>query len=73
LAAGVPGWLPAKASVWELGLISITGALFSILLLPQVLPAASVSITIGAFVGVLGMVAISLRRYVGLPIARALG
>jgi uncharacterized membrane protein YbhN (UPF0104 family) len=73
LAAGVPGWPLAKASVWELGLISITGALFSILVLPQVLPAASASIAIVVFIGVLGMVAIVLKRYIGLPIARALG
>jgi hypothetical protein len=69
LAVGVPCWPLAKAFVWELGLISITGALFSILLLPQFLPAASVSISIVVFIGDLGMVAISLRRYVGLPIA----
>jgi uncharacterized membrane protein YbhN (UPF0104 family) len=73
LAAGIPGWPLAKASLWELGLISITGALFFILVLPQFLLTASVSITVVIFVVVLGIIAVLLKRYTGLLIARALG
>ncbi len=73
LAVGFPGWPLAKASVWELGLISITGSFFVILVLPQFLPAASGSIAPVFFVGVLAIMAVVLKQYVGLPIARALG
>lgn len=38
IAAGVKGWVLVKTSVWEIGLISFTGALFFILLLPYFFP-----------------------------------
>lgn len=34
MSAGVGGWQLAKSSVWELGLLSVTGAIFGLLALP---------------------------------------
>ena len=56
LAAGLPGWPLAKSSVWEIGLISLTGGLFGLLVLPLLFPSVSVSVSLlllsAAFLGV---------------------
>ncbi len=72
-AEDLPGWTLAKASFWELGLISIVGAFFSILVLPQFLPIVTVLIAAIAFVSILLFVVLGLNRYMGLAIARAFG
>lgn len=38
MAAGVQGWSLAKSTVWELGLLTLTGAVFGILALPLLVP-----------------------------------
>jgi len=72
-AVGISGWTLAKASVWDLGLMSITGAFFSILILPQFLPIVSLSIAAISFVGILLILVLGLNRYMGLAITRAFG
>ena len=73
LAAGISGWPLAKASIWELGLISITGALFFILILPQLLPLLTVTIAAIIFSSLLIVIFFLLKQYVGLVIAQAFG
>ncbi len=70
MAAGLPAGPLAKSSVWELSLISVTGGLFSLLLLPLLVPVAVLP-GIGAFMLVVGIVAAGLWRYIGRLVARA--
>ena len=72
-AAGLPAWPLAKSAVWELGLISVTGALFGVLVLPHFVPWVSNPMAIIAFVCVLAAVMTGLRRFVGPQAARAVG
>ena len=72
-AAGIPGWPLAKGSVWELVLISIAGAFFAILVLPQFLPIVTIPMAAVGFVGILLIIAVGLKRYVSLSIARTFG
>jgi len=73
LADDIPGWPLAKASVWELGLISIAGALFFVLVLPQFLPIVTVAMAILGFVAVLLILVLVLKRYMSLAVSRAFG
>lgn len=38
LAAGLPGWPLAKSIIWEIGLLSLAGGLFGLLVLPLLYP-----------------------------------
>lgn len=71
MSAGVAGWPLAKSAVWELGLISVVGGLFGILAMPLLLPHMPVLVAVGVFVAALGILAQSLKRYVGPLVARA--
>ena len=72
MAAGTPGWVLAKSSIWELVLISIAGAMFSLLALPLLIPGLSVAISTGVF-AVVVVIAVSLFwRFVGSPVAHVL-
>lgn len=74
LAAGLPGWALAKTVPWELGVISATGALFGIILLPLAWPALPTSLALAAFAVALCCVAApAVWRWIGRPVARALG
>lgn len=73
LAAGLPGWALAKSALWELGLISVVGALFGVLALPLLFPVLPVVVTSVAFACALGLAAAGARRWLGPPVARALG
>lgn len=73
LAAGVQNWPLAKASIWELGLISIVGSFFAILVLPQFIPAVSIPVASAGFVCTLLFVMAGLNRYVSFNITRAFG
>ncbi|MCU7800947.1 MAG: hypothetical protein KZQ70_12590 [gamma proteobacterium symbiont of Lucinoma myriamae] len=73
LSAGISGWPLAKASLWEIGLISITGALFFILVLPQILPLLTVTLAALIFFSLLIVIFFLLKKYVGLVIAQAFG
>lgn len=73
LAAGLPGLALLKSTVWELGVISVTGALFGLLALPLVFPEISVTVTTVAFIGLLFIAAIATRYLIGPSTAKALG
>ena len=71
MAAGVPGWSLAKSSVWELGLLAFTGAVFGVLALPLVfskvtVPNAAIMFTISAIT-----TTFLLGHYLGRQIARS--
>jgi uncharacterized membrane protein YbhN (UPF0104 family) len=70
MAAGVPAWPLAKSSVWELSLISVTGGLFGLLVLPLLVPVAVLP-GIGAFTIVVCIVAAGMWRYIGPLVAQA--
>ena len=73
MAAGLAGWPLAKSAVWELGLISATGGLFGFLALPFLLPGLPTTASAGLFAASIGIAAILLLRFFGLPVARAFG
>jgi uncharacterized membrane protein YbhN (UPF0104 family) len=73
LAAGVKNWPLAKASIWELGLISIVGSFFAILPLPLFFQAFTIPVASVSFVCTLLVVMAVLNRYVSLNITRAFG
>ena len=73
LAAGVSGWPLANASVWELGLISIAAAFFSILALPQFISIVPISVAFISFVTLLLIMAVGLKLYVNQTIAQTFG
>lgn len=64
MAAGICGWVLAKSSALELGLISFTGALFGLLVLPLFFDLLSTPVCLGAFVVVNGISISFLYRYI---------
>jgi glycosyltransferase 2 family protein len=60
MSAGISGGMLAKSSVWELGLLAVTGALYGLLTLPLLFPAIPV------FVSLAGFFSVSLIAYIGL-------
>lgn len=73
MAAGLAGWPLAKSAVWELGLISATGGLFGFLALPFLVSGLLVTVSAWLFAASIGIVAILLLRFIGLPVALAFG
>jgi len=49
MADGIQSWPLVKSTIWELWLISFTGALFSLLALPLLIPSISGSVAISIF------------------------
>lgn len=50
MAAGLPAWPLARSTLWELGLIASSAALYAVLLTPQLWPYAPLSVAAAAFV-----------------------
>ena len=73
IADGVGGWLLAKSSIWELGLMAVTATFFVLLALPWFFSEIPVSLITIAFTGFLIILTIELNRYMGFAIARAVG
>ena len=73
LAARLPGWPLAKSSLWELGLMSVTGALFVPLLAPLIARTNSAPWTWATFTTILAIAVGSAWRWFGAPVARAVG
>lgn len=73
MAACVPGWTLVKSAVWELGLISATGGLFALLALPLLVPGLSVTASAGLFAAAMSMAGALLWRFIGVPVACAVG
>ncbi|PHR02090.1 MAG: hypothetical protein COB29_14160 [Sulfitobacter sp.] len=72
-ADGIAGWSLAKASIWEIGLISVTGAFFSILVIPQYLPAVSTPLAALGFVSLILIMALGLKKYMNINLVQAFG
>ncbi len=73
MAANVSGWSLAKSSVWELGLITLAGGLFSLLALPLLVPGLFEVISVGGFVGGVAITFSFLWRLMGASVASAFG
>jgi hypothetical protein len=73
ISAGLPGWALAKSAVWELGLISVAGALFAILASPLVLTGVPLPASWIAFAVALVALGAVAKRRLGAPVSRALG
>ncbi len=73
MSAGIPGWPLAKSAVWELGLISITGGLFGLLVMPLIVQGLPVEVGTVGFVVVMAIVAVLLWRFISPLVARAFG
>lgn len=71
MAAGLPGWPLAKSSVWELGLLTLAGAVFGVLALPLVVSNVPVQNAVIIFVLTAIAATIFLDRYSGRLAARA--
>lgn len=73
LAAGIGGRPLAKASIWELGLFSITGAFFIVIVIPRFFSAVTMNMAIAAFISTLLLMGLGVKRFLGLNILRAFG
>lgn len=73
MAAGIPGWTLAKSTIWELGLLAVSGSLFSLLVLPHIFASLPVGIGIGAFILAVVVVATVLKAFVGSSAVKAFG
>jgi glycosyltransferase 2 family protein len=71
MAAGVPGWPLAKSSIWELGLLTLAGALFGVLDFSLVISGVTTSDGVIAFVLTVISAATLLGYYFGRMAARA--
>ncbi|MGA8148752.1 MAG: hypothetical protein WB870_14465 [Gallionellaceae bacterium] len=71
MAAGVPGWHLAKSSIWELGLLTLAGAVYGVLALPLVISSVPASNVVFAFVLTVSAAAALLGHASGRPVARA--
>ncbi len=71
LAADIGGWILAKSTLWELALLALSGSLFSILTVPLLLPQVNIALSVITFVIVVLIVAILLKNFAALPIAKA--
>ena len=64
MAADIGAWVLAKATIWELGLLAFTGSLFSILILPFLLPEIPSLCMAAGFILVIVLVATISYRFV---------
>ncbi len=71
MAAGVSGWPLAKASLWELGLLTLAGAVFGMLVPPLAVAGVSVPFVAVLFGLTLMVAAAVLGWYFGRPVALA--
>lgn len=71
MAADVPGWPLAKSTIWELGLIALSGAAFGVLALPLVVTVVNRSVVIIAYVLTSIFATILISYYFGRTVARA--
>lgn len=71
MSAGIPGSALAKSSLWELGLIAISGVMFGWLVLPLLIP--EISLFVSAILTLLTIISVAflLYRFFGLPLSIA--
>lgn len=71
MAAGFPGWMLAKASLWELGLITLAGAIFFFLSSHLLLSTMPFFVALLAFAGAFFLAEVMLGRWLGSSVAGA--
>lgn len=71
IAAGLPAWPLARSTLWELGLIASSAAVYVLLLTPQLWPGAPMPVAAAAFVLVSIGLALLLLRLGGADLATA--
>jgi len=72
MAATLPGWALAKSALWELGLISGAGALFSLLAMPLLWPGVPLSLAVFVFGMASVLTGAALRRWIAPSTASAM-
>lgn len=71
MAAGLEGWMLAKSTIWELGLLVFAGVMFFFLILDLLFPSLPFFAPFLVFVGVFFLVEAGLRCWSAPPIASA--
>ena len=71
VSSGLPGRALVKASVWEITLISITGSVFVVFLLPQFFSAITYLMLLAGFVSIIFFTVIGLKKFLGISITLA--
>ncbi len=71
LSAGISGRALVKVSIWELGLFSITGFFFIIIVIPHFFPVVNIYTAIASFLSALLLMGVGLGWLLGLNILRA--
>lgn len=62
MAKDIPAWPLVKSSGWEIGLLSLSGLLLSILVIPLLFPSIKMAFVVVAFVAVTGAVVFILKQ-----------
>lgn len=71
MVAGLPGWPLAKSSVWELGLISVAGCFFGLLVVPLLVKSVAIIVAVLVFALMLCIAFVLIWRFIGISVARA--
>ncbi len=71
ISVGIGGKALVKASLWEIGLIAITGLLFAILVLPQLFDTVTISMAMLGFVTIVFLVIGTLKHYASPIVVKA--
>jgi glycosyltransferase 2 family protein len=71
MAAGLPAWPLAKSAIWELGLLALAAAIFSVLAIPLTTSGTSILPMVIVFVLAVSVTAGVLQRYTVGPVAIA--
>lgn len=70
-ASGVPQWPLAKSTLWELGLIALSGLGFSLLIIPLFSEHISITVALALFLLAQIVIAVLLKHYFGVRTALA--
>lgn len=73
MAAGAGGWPLVKSAVWEVSLLSLSGLLLVVWVLPLIGQGVWTGWSVISFFGLVAAVATILKRYAGLLVMRAFG
>jgi hypothetical protein len=71
MAAGMPAGVLAKSTLWELGLISFAGALFSVLVLPVFWPAANAAVALLLWIATVAAATLGIWKFLGRQVRAA--
>jgi uncharacterized membrane protein YbhN (UPF0104 family) len=71
MAEGLPGWILAKSTLWELGLVSLAGVIFVFLSGKFLMPVLPFFVPLLAFAGAFFLVEVVIGRWLGSNVASA--